>query len=429
MTNCLVIGSGGREHALIIALSKSPGTGKLFAVPGNAGTAMLAQNVEISENDFQEISALITREQINLVVVGPEIPLIAGITDFLTSRHGPSLVVVGPGKSGARLEGSKAFSKKFMLSHGIPTAAYKEFSAGETAQAIQFLHTLEPPFVIKADGPAAGKGVVICEERKEAEDWVKKMLDEALFGESSGKVVIEQFIRGIEVSVFVLTDGKNYVLLPEAKDYKRIGDNDSGPNTGGMGSVSPVPFFDSGLCHVIEERIIKKTISGLEADGIPYKGFIFFGLMIDEKKEPWVIEYNCRMGDPETQSVMERIVPNWIEAFQSMQQQTLGNFSLKTLDFHTVSLVLAAEGYPGTYPTGMEIRVAPDALERVRVAGAIQKGTTWCSKGGRVMAVTGCGKTLAEAIEKSYALCGMVDYPHKYFRKDIGKDVLPILQK
>lgn len=429
MINCLLIGSGGREHALAEALLASPGIGKLYVAPGNAGTAGCATNIPIPENDFPALSAFISEHHIGLVLVGPEIPLINGLVDYLRKIHGPDLILVGPAANGAKLEGSKAFSKKLMRDYGIPTAPYREFAKGEAAAAKEFLRSLSPPFVIKADGPAAGKGVVICDTTDEADTWIDKMLEEAVFGASSYKVVIEQFIRGIEVSVFMLTDGVNYLVLPEAKDYKRIGEEDSGPNTGGMGSVSPVAFYTPSLAKKVEEKIIQKTLHALQQERIAYRGFIFVGLMIDEHGEPWVIEYNCRMGDPETQSVMARIQPDWIHVFSAMHKQKLDQISLQILPGHVVSVVLAANGYPDKYPTGMEVRIPSAIYSRIRFAGVDLQDQKLLTRGGRVLSANGFGNSLDEAIKDAYTLCGQVVYENRYYRKDIGKDLLILQQK
>ncbi|MFN4854362.1 MAG: phosphoribosylamine--glycine ligase [Bacteroidota bacterium] len=429
MINCLLIGSGGREHALAEALLGSTGIGELYVAPGNAGTARDAKNISIPENDFPALSAFILQNKIGLVLVGPEIPLINGIADYLRKIHGPDLIIVGPTTKGAQLEGSKAFSKKLMQDYGIPTAAFREFSRGETQAAKTFLRSLSPPFVIKADGPAAGKGVVICDTQAEAETWIHRMLEEAVFGASSSKVVIEQFIKGTEVSVFFLTDGQHYLILPEAKDYKRIGDQDSGPNTGGMGSVSPVVFYTPALAKKVEEKIIRKTLRALQQENIAYMGFIFLGLMIDEHGEPWVIEYNCRMGDPETQSVMARIQPDWINVFSAMHRQRLHEVTLQILPCYVVSVVMAAKGYPGNYPTGMEIKIPSEMYSKIRFAGVTLQNQKLLTKGGRVISANGVGNTLDEAIKEAYAICEQVDYEDHYYRKDIGNDLLILQQK
>jgi phosphoribosylamine--glycine ligase len=407
----------------------SPGIGALYVAPGNAGTAGRAKNIAISENDFPSLSAFILQNNIGLVLIGPEIPLINGIANYLRKIHGPDLIIVGPTTEGAQLEGSKAYSKKLMQDYGIPTAAFREFSRGETQTAKTFLRSLSPPFVIKADGPAAGKGVVICGTLEEAETWIDRMLEDAVFGASSSKVIIEQFIRGTEVSVFILTDGQHYLILPEAKDYKRIGDHDSGPNTGGMGSVSPVVFYTPALAKKVEEKIIQKTLRALQQENIAYMGFIFVGLMIDEHGEPWVIEYNCRMGDPETQSVMARIQPDWVNVFSAMHRQKLNEVTLKILPCHVVSVVMAAKGYPSNYPTGMEVKISTEIYSKVRFAGVDIQNQKMFTRGGRVISANGIGNTLDEAIKDAYTICRQVDYENHYYRKDIGNDLLILQQK
>jgi len=344
--NILIIGSGGREHALAWKIRQSPLCDRLYVAPGNAGTALLAENISIAVDDFDKIGSFCLQSQIGLVVVGPEVPLVKGIRDYFESKAElKGILLVGPGQLGAQLEGSKDFSKQFMLRNQVPTAQAKTFFANQTNEAHQYLEKIKPPFVLKADGLAAGKGVIITSSLEEAKMVMKEMLEDKKFGEASSKVLVEEFLDGIELSVFVLTDGSDYVVLPEAKDYKRIGDNDTGPNTGGMGSVSPVPFANADFMKKVEERVIRPTVNGLKKENIPYQGFIFIGLM-NVKGDPYVIEYNARMGDPETQSVMMRIKSDFVELLLACAKKQMKNFKIEIDPSYVTTVVMAAGGYP-----------------------------------------------------------------------------------
>lgn len=421
----LLLGSGGREHALAWKMLQSPQCDKLFVAPGNAGTASIATNVPINILDFQEIKEFAIREKIDMLVVGPEDPLVAGIYDFFQSddklKHIP---VIGPSKEGARLEGSKEFAKEFLVRHKIPTAAYASFTADSVVQGKRFLETLSPPFVLKADGLAAGKGVLILNELTQAQNELEQMLLHAKFGNASDKVVVEEFLDGIELSVFVLTDGKSYKILPTAKDYKRIGEADTGLNTGGMGAISPVPFADVELMEKIESRIVKPTVDGLADQGIEYKGFIFIGLIVI-KGEPMVIEYNVRMGDPETEVVMPRVESDMVSLFKAVANQTLEDELLQVDSRAAATVMLVSGGYPEDYEKGKTI----SGLDRVEDsivfhAGTILKGGEVLTNGGRVLAVTSYGHTRQEAIKKSYQNINRLHFDKMYYRKDIGFDLL-----
>ena len=429
--NVLIIGSGGREHALAWKLRQSPLLKDLFIVPGNAGTAALGQNINLSVSDFKGIRQLVLDKQIGMVVVGPEVPLVDGIHDFfLADPLLDKIPVIGPNRQAAMLEGSKDFAKEFLKRHHIPTARYKTFIKDQHAEALQFLEAMKPPYVIKADGLAAGKGVVICQGLEEAKEEVRSMLVDARFGQASEKVVIEEFLSGIEMSAFILTDGQHYLILPSAKDYKKIGEGDTGPNTGGMGSVSPVPFADELFMKKVEERIITPTHYGLLKDGIEYKGFIFFGL-INVEGEPYVIEYNARMGDPEAESVIPRIKNDLLELFIAVGSQNLDQKKIETDPRHTATVMLVSSGYPGSYEKNKPI----SGLDRVRDSIVFHAGTIIdpvnnqvLSHGGRVLAVTSYGDSMQEAFDNSYRNAGILNYENKAYRKDLGRDLMKYLQ-
>lgn len=420
----LLLGSGGREHALAYKLLQSPICKNLLVAPGNAGTANIATNVAINPTDFEAIKSLVIKESIEMVVVGPEDPLVHGIYDFFKSDTQISHVpVIGPSKLGAQLEGSKEFAKEFLVKHQIPTAAYASFTAETVEQGCQFLTTLQPPFVLKADGLAAGKGVLILQDLQEAQTELRNMLVNAKFGVASSKVVIEEFLDGIELSCFVLTDGKNYKLLPTAKDYKRIGEGDTGLNTGGMGAVSPVPFADAVLMEKIETRIVKPTVAGLQKDGIEYKGFVFIGLII-VKGEPMVIEYNVRMGDPETEVVMPRIQSDLVALFQAVAAQKLDEVTLTIDPRSATTIMVVSGGYPEDYDKGFAISGIENITDSlVFHAGTKQENGQVVTNGGRVLAVTSFGNSFQEAIKKSYQNIDKLHFDKMYFRKDIGFDL------
>ena len=420
----LLLGSGGREHALAYKLLQSPSCEKLFVAPGNAGTAVIATNVAVSPMDFEALKALVLSEQIDMVVVGPEDPLVLGVYDFFKNDVQISHVpVIGPSKLGAQLEGSKEFAKEFLVKHQIPTAAYASFTAETVAQGCDFLTTLQPPYVLKADGLAAGKGVLILQDLQEAQNELRNMLVNAKFGAASSKVVIEEFLDGIELSCFVLTDGKNYKLLPTAKDYKRIGEGDTGLNTGGMGAVSPVPFADEVLMEKIESRIVKPTVAGLQKDGIEYKGFVFIGLII-VKGEPMVIEYNVRMGDPETEVVMPRIQSDLVALFQAVAEQKLDEVTLDIDSRSATTIMVVSGGYPEEYDKGFAISGIENISDSIVFhAGTKLENGQVVTNGGRVLAVTSFGTTYQEAIKKSYQNINKLHFDKMYFRKDIGFDL------
>ncbi len=418
----LVLGSGGREHAIAWKISQSENLERLFCLPGNPGTGAIATNIAASADDFEAVAAAVAHNGIDMVVVGPENPLVAGVADFLKSRF-PGLMVIGPGAEGARLEGSKEFAKDFMSRHGIPTAAYRSFTKATVAEAKAFLKGLQPPYVLKADGLAAGKGVVIPGRLEDACRELDEMFS-GKFGEASSKVVIEQFLKGIEVSVFVLTDGRDYLILPEAKDYKRIGDADTGLNTGGMGAVSPVPFADARFMSKVEERIVKPTIAGLAADGIDYKGFIFIGLM-NCNGDPYVIEYNVRMGDPETESVMTRISSDLLGHLEAAAKGQLASEKLQVSDQAAVTVVVVSGGYPGHYASGYPISGIKEASREVNVfhMGTRLSDGEVVSSGGRVLAVTANGPDMKGAAANAYQAVAKIDFNGCYHRSDISKDL------
>ena len=420
----LLLGSGGREHALAWKMLQSPKCKQLFVAPGNAGTAEIATNVDISVTDFEAIKTFAIENKIDMVVVGPEDPLVLGIYDFfLNDENLKHIPVIGPSKNGAQLEGSKEFAKRFLVRHNIPTAAYDSFTATTVEAGCEFLTTLQPPYVLKADGLAAGKGVLIIDNLAEAQQELRNMLVDAKFGEASSKVVIEEFLDGIELSCFVLTDGKNYKILPTAKDYKRIGDGDTGLNTGGMGAVSPVPFADAILLEKIETRIVKPTIDGFAKDNINYKGFVFIGL-INVKGEPIVIEYNVRMGDPETEVVIPRLKNDLVEMFQAVASGTINEISLEIDERAATTIMLVSGGYPEDYEKGKVISGIENVQDSlVFHAGTKMQNNQIVSNGGRVLAITSFGKDFDEAVKKSYQNIEKLHFNKMYFRKDIGKDL------
>lgn len=429
--NVLVLGSGGREHALAWKIAQSSLLSNLWIAPGNAGTAGVGTNVNLNPEEFKAVRKFVLDHKVNLVVVGPEGPLVAGIVDFFKADKAlAGIPVIGPDAHAARLEGSKSFAKAFMARHGIPTARYQAFSADQTDQAIGFLNTLKPPYVLKADGLAAGKGVVILESRDEAGRELREMLQDAKFGEASRTVVIEEFLKGIECSVFVLTDGDSYRILPEAKDYKRIGEGDTGPNTGGMGAVSPVPFCTPEFMDKVETQVIIPTMKGLRAEGIRYMGFIFFGL-IRVGQDPYVIEYNCRMGDPETEVVIPRIKSDLLYLLDSTANGTLSECDLEVDDRVAATVMLVSGGYPGEYEKGKKISGLAEVDERSMVfhAGTRQAGDQVVTAGGRVLAVTSLGSDVHDALLASYFNVQRIQYSGKNFRKDIGADLEVIGKK
>lgn len=422
--NILVIGSGGREHTFAYKIAQSSKTNELFIAPGNAGTSELGTNLPISVSDFDGIKSAVLEHNIKLVVVGPEAPLVDGIYDFFQSDEAlNSIPVIGPSKEGAQLEGSKEFSKIFMEKNGVPTARYQSFTADNLEEGYSFLETLNPPFVLKADGLAAGKGVLILDDINEAKAELKEMLENQKFGEASATVVIEEFLNGIELSVFVLTDGKNYKILPSAKDYKRIGEGDVGLNTGGMGAISPVPFADNDFINKVEERIIKPTVNGLQSENIDYKGFIFIGLM-NVAGDPFVIEYNVRMGDPETEVVLPRVETDLVDLFEAVGNQTLNEIELNVNPQTATTVMLVSGGYPEAYEKGKVI-TGFDTVEGSLVfhAGTALKDNQVVTSGGRVMAITSFGNSIEEALAKSYSNIDKIHFDKMNYRRDIGFDL------
>lgn len=425
--NVLLIGSGGREHAMAWKIAQSSLLDELYVSPGNPGTVRHGRNVDLDLNDHARLRAFLLEKNIRIVVVGPEAPLVDGLHDRIADDPKLSgVTVIGPRMMAAQLEGSKDFAKEFMFRHNIPTAAHRSFVKGQLNEAIEHLDRAQPPYVIKADGLAAGKGVVITSDKKQAAATLKDMLEGGLFGEAGERVVIEQFLKGVELSAFLVTDGDSFKMLPSAKDYKRIGDGDTGPNTGGMGAVSPVPFADKDFMQKVHDRIAAPTIRGLRKDGIPYKGFIFIGLM-NVNGEPYVIEYNVRMGDPETEAVLPRLRSDLLDLFEGIATGTLSEGHVDVDDRTAVTLVLASEGYPGKYEVGKPIV----GLELVRDAyvfhaGTTMKGDQLCTNGGRVLVLTAFGKDLEHAIASAYRSAALIAYEGKTLRSDIGHDLIRV---
>ena len=422
--NILILGSGGREHAFALKIADSKLTDKLYVAPGNSGTQQIATNIPININDFEQVKKTSLELGITMIIVGPEDPLVNGIHDFFAKdEQTKSIAIIGPKKKAASLEGSKDFAKKFLIRHNIPTASYATFTKDNLNDGFEFLKTLTPPYVLKADGLAAGKGVLIIDSLEEANNELREMLVGEKFGIASSKVVIEEFLDGIELSCFVLTDGVNYKVLPTAKDYKRIGEGDSGLNTGGMGAISPVPFAKKELLNKIEQNIITPTIEGLKKDGIEYQGFIFIGL-INVNDEPKVIEYNVRMGDPETEAVLPRIQNDFVEIFQSFKDKTLNKIDLKIDNRSAATVVLVSGGYPSNYNKGIKITGIDHVVDStVYHAGAIQKEGGVYTNGGRVLAITSFGNNFQEALDISYKSASKINFDRMYYRKDLGFDL------
>ena len=426
--NVLILGGGGREHALAWKISGSPLLETLYLLPGNPGMARLGVNIAGDVKDKEFVKQVVLTNQIDMVVVGPEDPLVGGIHDFFLNDDSLSeVIVIGPESKGALLEGSKDFAKQFMERHGIPTAGYRSFTGDEIGEAQTWLRRLRAPYVLKADGLAAGKGVVIHSALSEAEKDLRAMLLDGKFGKAGSRVVVEEFLDGIEMSVFVLTDGDHYLMLPEAKDYKKIGEGNTGLNTGGMGTLSPVPFYNLELRNKVEERIIRPTIEGLKKDGICYKGFIFFGLMVVDG-DPLVIEYNVRLGDPEAESILPRIDQDLLPLLKAVGDGSLREHTLSISDRHVATVRLVSGGYPGDYPKGKEICIAGELPGSVVFhSGTALNGNTLVTGGGRVIAVTCAGDSLTDALEKCYQQAENISFEGKYYREDIGQDVLPFV--
>jgi len=423
--NVLIIGSGAREHAFCWKLKDSANIEKIYVAPGNAGTLKVAENLDIDILNFNELKNTIIDRSVNLVIVGPEIPLIEGVVDFINNEPElNSTLVVGPSKAGAMLEGSKDFSKEFMFKHNIPTAKYKSFNQEDLEAGLDYLDSVSPPYVLKADGPAAGKGVLIIDDLKEAKQELTNMLKNNKFGTSGHNVVVEEFLDGIELSCFVLTDGNSYKILPYAKDYKRIGEGDKGLNTGGMGAISPVPFADKEFLDKVEKRIIIPTINGLKSDNLPYKGFVFIGLIMVEK-EPYVIEYNVRMGDPETQVVLPRIKSDFLDLMISTANESLSSCKMEILDDTYSNVVMVAGGYPEAYEKGNVITGIPENSEETIIfqAGTKTVNTNIVTNGGRVLSVVSKGTDYKQAVSKSYEIATKINFKDKNYRKDIGFDL------
>ena len=422
--NILILGSGGREHTFAWKIAKSSRCNKLYVAPGNSGTAEIAENINLKVTDFEAVRAVALSHQIDIVVVGPEDPLVQGIHDyFLNHEELNGIAVIGPQKAAAELEGSKEFAKEFMMRHNIPTAAYKSFTRYNVVEGYKFLETLSPPYVLKADGLAAGKGVLILHDLDEAKLELKQMLVGAKFGDASTKVVVEEFLDGIELSCFVLTDGNNYKILPTAKDYKRIGEGDTGLNTGGMGAVSPVPFATPAFLNKIEERIVKPTVFGLQKDNLPYQGFIFIGI-IKVGDDPKVIEYNVRMGDPETEVVLPRVKTDMVEIFEAISNKSLDKINIEIDDRAATTVMLVSGGYPEAYERGKEITGLENIKDSIPFhAGSVKSNGEIITTGGRVMAITSYGNTYQEAIKRCYKNISKLKFEKMCYRKDIGFDL------
>ena len=422
--NTLILGSGGREHAISWKISQSEKCRNLYIAPGNAGTGLIGNNLSININDFKEVKLNVIEKSIDLVIVGPEEPLVRGIVDFFKSDDELKHVkIFGPSSEGSKLEGSKDFSKEFMFRNNIPCAKSKTFNKKNLSEGISFLEKINPPYVLKADGLAAGKGVLILDDLEEAKSELSKMILDEKFGDASKNVLIEEYLDGIEVSVFAITDGQNYIILPEAKDYKRIGEGDTGLNTGGMGAVSPVDFADNEFMKKVEDSVIKRTVNGIKKEKLDYKGFIFAGLM-NVNGEPYVIEYNVRMGDPETQVVIPRIKNDLLNIFIKCLEEKINDVDLDIENNFTTTVILAAAGYPESYKKGDEIRNLEEfSNSKIFHAGTKKENNRILSNGGRVIACTGYGESLEDALKNSYKLADNISWDNKYFRKDIGEDL------
>ena len=421
--NILLLGAGGREHAFARKISQSKHCSHLFIAPGNPGTAQFGENTSISISDFKQLGMFCVEKKIDMLVVGPEDPLVNGVYDYFKSEEAlRQIIVVGPSAAGAQLEGSKAFAKAFMSRHNIPTASYREFNAGNYLEGVDYLKSQSLPIVLKADGLAAGKGVVIAQTTAEALAAFEDMIQSAKFGKAGERVVVESFLTGVELSVFALTDGQQFILLPEAKDYKRIGEGDSGPNTGGMGAISPVPFANAAFMEKVLKKVVKPTIEGINAEGLIYNGFVFFGL-INVEGEPYVIEYNCRMGDPETEVVLPRLTSDLVEMFVSMSNGTLNNFQVEVDERKAATVVLVSGGYPGDFEKGKIITGLNEANGADTIAfhaGVIEKEGILFSNGGRVAAITSFGESISEAVAKSIEKISSIKFEKMAFRSDIG---------